>query len=616
MKSLSASVADSDATLSGIGEVDSPSGETTPPIGGEVTPPFTGETTPPFSGEVTSRFTGETTPPFTREFTPLESRCDGDGAASDASDNSKESLNNFPPPPDFLLVDSYHEDLEYPAENKFDDEPKAALNITENSPNTIENKETLTLPVDLGLQLNKQYVMNSSSQNHNKLIVRKSSTNYSLASSHTSQNSSPSSLGQYSPLVDDRPSPPSPCPASPAPPQMTGQSEQFYAPPQPITDEGLSKRNLNSQSEHLFGPSKPIAEEFSTNRNMTAQSEHLYGPPQPITDEGLAKRNLTVGQLVQSLQNKDTSIQNEMDISGSISEESSFHSAMSYNGSENVSSDGTVVAPFNTQYNLEDSSSVKFDPYTQPLPMSLHHENNVSQIPLPEQNGDMFNQSLKRVNSKGSTTTDEQLEQLKQKQKQLLHQQQLLREHQMKKQQQTQNLIAKPATKAFLNTLDSTLSKGPSPNQNKTINKTPVRSSSSFMSSKMSPRSVLAPTKQKTLKRSNSSSASSSRSGGLVSSIPQLNNSGNSPHSSATSSIRTPCDKGKFRQLISSASAKTSSFRESASHSLSTARSPRSVSVDNSGSPQLTESLLEQIRRGANLKKTKQVLDRSAPKMS
>ena len=648
---------------------------------------------------------------------PSTARCDGDGAAaysgSEAS-TPKGSLDNFPPPPDFLLEDETHgrqtqqsDNLSKPADSLLfsndkliDQSSIPIINHIDNDSECLVSKpcvlgSTLS-PEELSLEVAKQLAP----------IYQAASSQANNASSHTSQNSSPSSLDQLSPLLDDdHPSPPSPCPPSPCPPSRV------------VVAVAKSPVSLPATS--------PVREEEEDEDDSKYSS--MFGPPRPIRDEGLAKRTVSVSEAVRHLQEVKQEPVRKLSLPPSVASNGTDlqpqhlrhqfannicggipgNNSAPLHGPDAVDAArssliSTLNAKINQQQSYHDQAQQRgtataslYDPYTQPLPMKLHQDDLIHQLnqqtnqqhslPLnsPNQNTNpslchnsinspnhlSFQNSSPNANTQQQLTLlqqqqQQQLEHLQQQQQQIILRQQLLQEQQRKQQEQQSltghTLIAKPESKAFLATLNQTLAQRPSPPhkspqaklaaQTKTsqmrtqfVTQPTSRSSPVTIAGKPALRTTVSVPKTKG-KRSiimGTSSRNSIHSTTSPTSIPQPNGAAvASPVNKLSRSGSTSSDKFKFRQLISGRSSSTSSSsspvnspRESAVSSLASTRTKSSatatltatssassnggarVSGVAAGDVQLREGLLEQIRRGAKLRQTKQVADRSAPRV-
>ncbi|KAF2350736.1 Ribosomal protein L22e [Trinorchestia longiramus] len=644
--------------------------------------------------------------PPVSEVPPSTLRCNGDGAAdSDGETNTpRGSMESFPPPPDFLLEDDLSKSFSADKHSAGDGSEDARLPLPASTGsdglaterelisgslptimNEVSEASSALSPEELSKEVAKQlapiYQNKLRSGNSNQLGLGGGNN----SSSQTSQNSSPSSLDQLSPLLDDdHPSPPSPCPPSPCPPV------NYNAPPTPSPH--------SSPQELVKGYS-------------------LFGPPEPIQDEGLSKRSVSVSEAVRNLQEtkhqppspsstrklltpssssqSPTSDQHATNVTNNvISPVTDNHATIESSLSRRDVARASVISTLSSKMNQQQEtgahgqavaprSNSQYDPYTQPLPMKLHQDEVMQQVlqqktdsrqlslNSPNHNTQVLQPSSSPNANSQPLTQQQHLEQLQQQQQHLIQQQQLLHEKHFKQlhQQSTtsQPLITKPESRAFLATLNSALSQRPTPPQksqhlrssvsNSTqkpqlktqlstpsptsrptsggSNKTPLRSNASAPKITKPKRSIV----MGTASRTNSSSSSSA--------IPQLNSSGN--HQSSSRLSRTgssSSDKFKFRQLIASGRNSSSSngqSRETAVSSLASSR-PKSVSSTNnqllssgtgasdlssprggglssmpagygSSNNQLREGLLEQIRKGAKLRQTKQIADRSAPRV-
>ncbi|XP_018022202.1 uncharacterized protein LOC108678333 [Hyalella azteca] len=627
-------------------------------------------------------------PPVT-DVPPSSVRCNGDGAAdSDGDTNTpRGSLENFPPPPDFLLQDdfsrSFTEGKHSVGDGSEDVEPPPAGHDILVGSGTVPPNPGLPVisgggdgtnsslsPEELCLEVAKQLAP----LYQNKLRAPSTQLNLggNTSSSQTSQNSSPSSLDQLSPLLDDdHPSPPSPCPPSPCPP--------------------VNFSSTSSPSPH-------------TSPQELVKGYSLFGPPDPIQDEGLSKRRVSVSEAVRSLQetkhqppspgatrkvvSQATARGNNSEVheANRIDEVTNPDNRTSNDASHNNRMDAaraSIISTLNSKMNSQPESvnnkasnaartNSQYDPYTQPLPMKLHQEEVMQQV-LQQQtesrqlclNSPNHNTQVMHPNSSPNANThtlsqDQHLEQLQQQQQHLLHQQQLLHEKHFKQLQQqppaatAQPLITKPESRAFLATLNSALSQRPSPPQKsqqlranaanspvpkpqlKTQLSTPSPSSRLIGSNKTPLRTSQSGPKVNKPKRSIvMGTASRTNSPAGASSIPQPNLSSSSqPMSRLSRTGSSSSDKFKFRQLISN-SRNTSSngqSRETAVLSLASSK-PKSAITPNSNhfgvalddasarvsivpvNDQLREGLMEQIRKGAKLRQTKQIDDRSAPRV-
>lgn len=614
-------------------------------------------------------------------------RCNGDGAAdSDAETNTpRGSMENFPPPPDFLLQDDLTKSFNEHNKSVGDGcnantstmapelealQSSLPVRVEAVGGSDVSAPAATMSPEELSKEVAKQLAP-IYQQRNNQLTLGGNNS-----SSQTSQNSSPSSLDQLSPLLDDdHPSPPSPCPPSPCPqtmnypplaspspehnsPQELIKGYSLFAPPQPIQDEGLSKRRVSvseavrSLQTNKHQPSSPGAvRKLSaptpvTTKQDSADKAIVNGAGNPITDKaGDSLTNKASDPVTNKTENETCSTERIDAARASII--TTLSSKMTQQ--QQVPNNQSTTARGSSQY----------DPYTQPLPMTLHQEEVMLQVrqqktesrPLPLSSPNHNTQALPPNASPNANTQQllqqQQLEQLQQQQQQLLQQQQQLKQLQ---QQSTggQTLITKPESRAFLATLNSTLSSRPVPPQkspqvrsnaaNNTAQKSQLRTQlGTQASNSRSPggpnktplRSSLSAPKQTKPKRSIVMGTASRSNSSPSSSIPQPNSSINSPSNRLSRTASSSSDKFKFRQLIAGGRNTSSGHpRETAASSLASSR-PKSVAGSAASSEgvakgataaaepssQLSVGLLEQIRKGAKLRQTKQVADRSAPRV-
>ena len=613
-----------------------------------------------------------------------------EGLQENEKNTSRESLDSFPPPPDFLLQDESISKSNYQQHLETDEDKEISRNnsdVTEMSKEVNTNRAVLfksnshvmgrgscLSQEEFSSKVAKQLYQTYSGAN-NQLSLCVNSQGGNNSSSQTSQNSSPSSLDQLSPLLDDdHPSPPSPCPPSPS--------------------HGTQSAMLPSTM-----PLSPHLEEPTPLPNTTSEENYstMFGPPRPIQDEAIAQRKVSVSEAVRNLQkqtgkksieNTEVAVRNASEVSSKLTEPEKKKPLNCDNAVLDQSADigetrNVLISKLNakiTEHQKHNSTSSvrisnsQYDPYTQPLPMKLHQDEVLQQckerdklsdpplISSPNQNSNTLYSSsqlqhhqkyIPPQNSSPNANTSQQhltiqqqqqLEHLQQQQQHIIQQQQQLKQQQ----QQTSHhsITAKPETKAFIATLNTTLSHRPSP-PHKTTQRTANSSAVSHRSfttssqprtqltTQPSPRSGTST--QKSTTRSSLTGpprqkkrivmGTSSKTSSLSSSIPQPNNSSNTPTSSSSSSrlarsSSTANEKFRFRQLISKTSSSPQS-RESAAAALANSRSrPASVacpaaltSAGKSEAVQLREGLLEQIRRGAKLRQTKHVADRSAPRV-